>query len=149
MKWTEDLAVGIATIDEQHQELFKRINDLLLAIREHRCRDEIDGTIRFLDDYAKFHFSEEEKRMEDAGYRGLRQHKLRHAAYLDNIRQLKEMASLPRESGMSYEISVTANQIVVDWIRAHIMKDDRLFGTHIRQLNSQNEGTNSPDNSRT
>ena len=60
MKWTQDMAVGIETIDEQHKELFKRISDLLQAIREHRCKSEIDGTIKFLDDYARFHFGEEE-----------------------------------------------------------------------------------------
>jgi len=136
MEWTEDLAVGIAKIDEQHQELFRRINDLLLAIREGRCKNEIDGTIRFLDDYAKFHFSEEEKRMEDAGYSGLEAHKLLHAAYLKNIRELEQQASLPREGGMSYELSMTANQIVVDWIKAHIMKEDRLFGACIKQRNT-------------
>jgi hypothetical protein len=52
MEWTETLATGISTIDSQHKELFKRINDLVLAIKEHRCSSEIDGTIKFLDDYA-------------------------------------------------------------------------------------------------
>lgn len=136
MEWTEELAVGILKIDVQHQELFKRINDLLIAIREHRCKFEIDGTIRFLEDYAQFHFSEEERRMEEAGYQGLQAHKLRHAIYMENIMELKQQASLPRESGMSYELSVTANQIVVDWIVAHIMKEDRLFGKYMKQQNA-------------
>lgn len=133
MEWTEDLAVGIAKIDEQHQELFRRISGLLLAIREQRCRNEIDGTLRFLDDYAKFHFSEEEKRMAEAGYAGLEAHKLLHAVYLKNILELKRLAELPREGGMSYELSVTANQIVVDWIRTHIMQEDKRFGAFIKQ----------------
>lgn len=132
MEWTQDLAVGVATIDEQHRELFKRINNLVAAIKEHRCRDEIDGTIKFLDDYARFHFSEEERRMDDAGFTGLEEHKGHHAAYLQNIRELKEQASLPRVSGVSYELSVTANQIVVDWIIDHIMKIDRKFGEYMK-----------------
>jgi hemerythrin len=136
MEWTEDLAVGIIKIDEQHRELFKRINDLLLAIREQRCRTEIDKTIEFLDDYARFHFGEEEQRMEEAGYKGLQEHKLQHAVYLRNIEELKQQASLPRESGMSYELSVTATQIVVDWIVTHIMNTDKLFGVYLRQLNA-------------
>jgi hemerythrin len=57
MEWTEKLATGISTIDSQHKELFKRINNLVIAIKEHRCKSEIDGTIRFLDDYARVHFS--------------------------------------------------------------------------------------------
>ncbi len=132
MQWTEDLAIGVSAIDSQHKELFKRINNLVAAIREHRCKDEIDGTIRFLEDYARFHFSEEERRMGEARYDGLDEHKRLHAAYLQNIRELKEQASLPRVSGSSYELSVTANQIVVDWIIDHIMKIDRKFGDYLR-----------------
>ncbi len=132
MQWTQDMAVGIETIDTQHKELFKRIGDLLRAIKEHRCKAEIDGTIQFLDDYASFHFAEEEKRMEAAGYDGLAEHRVHHAAYMRNIAELKEQAALPRISGMSYELSVTANQIIVDWIVDHIMKIDKKFGEYVK-----------------
>jgi hemerythrin len=33
---------------------------------------------------------------------------------------------------MSYELSVTANQIIVDWIVDHIMKVDKKFGEFVR-----------------
>ncbi len=132
MEWTQDLAVGIETIDSQHKELFKRIGNLVAAIKEHRCKSEIDGTIKFLEDYAHFHFAEEEKRMGAAGYTGLAEHKRYHTVYLNNIKELKDQASLPRVSGMSYELSVTANQIVVDWIVDHIMKIDKKFGEFMR-----------------
>lgn len=132
MEWTKDLAVGIEIIDIQHQELFKRINSLVIAVREHRCKSEIDGTIAFLESYANFHFGEEERRMQESGYVGLAEHKRHHAAYMKNIAELKEQAALPRVSGMSYELSVTANQIIVDWIVDHIMKIDRKFGEFVR-----------------
>lgn len=132
MEWTEDMAVGVGAIDSQHKELFKRINKLVQAIKEHRCKDEIDGTIQFLEEYARFHFSEEEKRMGDAQYNGLAEHRGHHATYLRNIKELKEQASLPRVHGTSYELSVTANQIVVDWIVDHIMKIDRKFGEYVK-----------------
>ncbi len=132
MEWTKDMAVGIDTIDEQHKELFKRINGLLHAIKEHRCKSEVDGTITFLDNYARFHFSEEEERMQEAGYDGLAEHRKHHAEYLNNIKELKEQAEQPRVQGMSYELSVTTNQVVVDWIVDHIMKIDRKFGEFVR-----------------
>jgi hemerythrin len=132
MKWTEDLAVGINTIDMQHKELIVRINNLLQAIKEHRCKSEIDGTLKFLDDYAVFHFAEEEKRMREAGYDGLEEHKKHHAVYLKNISELKAQADQPRLQGVSYELSVTANQIIVDWIVDHIMKIDKKFGEYMK-----------------
>ncbi len=126
------MAVGIEIIDSQHRELFGHINNLLKAIKEHRCKAEIDGTIKFLDDYALFHFTEEERRMKESGYDGLAEHKVQHAAYMKNIAELKEQAALPRISGMSYELSVTANQIIVDWIVDHIMKVDKKFGKYMK-----------------
>ena len=132
MEWTKDLAVGIETIDEQHKELFKRINGLLVAIKEHRCRSEIDGTLAFLEDYAKFHFNEEENRMRAAGYPGFKEHVVLHREYMKSLAELKEMASQPRVHGASYDLSVTTNQVVVDWIVDHIMKADRKFGEHVK-----------------
>ena len=38
MEWTNNLSVGVSTIDSQHQELFKRINNLVIAIKQHRCK---------------------------------------------------------------------------------------------------------------
>ena len=133
MQWTRDLAVGIGSIDDQHKELFRRINSLITAIKEKRCKTEIDGMIKFLDDYARFHFREEEDVMRKSGYEGLRDHQQHHAIYLRNIAELKEMASLPRVQGMSYELSVTVNEVLVNLIVDHIMKIDKMFAEYIRR----------------
>ncbi len=128
MEWTEKLATGISTIDSQHKELFKRINNLVNAIKQQRCKSEIDGTIKFLDDYARLHFSEEEKHMRESNYGGLEEQREDHKKYLAALADLKEQASLPRIQGGSYDLSATTNQVVVDWIVDHIMKVDMRFG---------------------
>ncbi len=132
MEWNESLSIGIKTIDSQHQELFKRINNLVLAIKQQRCKAEIDGTIQFLDDYARIHFAEEERRMREAGYDGLEEQQRDHKRYLDAIAELKQQASLPRIQGSTYDLSATTNQVIVDWIVAHIMKLDMKFGKFLR-----------------
>jgi len=133
MEWTEKLATGISTIDSQHKELFKRINNLVIAIKEHRCKSEIDGTIKFLDDYAKVHFSAEEKHMQEANYDGLEDQRRDHKQYLAALAELKEEASQPRVPGSSYDLSATTNQVVVDWIVDHIMKVDMKFAEYLKQ----------------
>ena len=132
MEWNEKLEVGIATIDSQHRELFKRINNLVAAIKQQRCREEIDNTIKFLDDYARVHFSEEEKHMLKTGYPGYAEQREEHKKYLDALKDLKEQASRPRIRGASYDLSATTNQVVVDWIVDHIMKTDMKFGDYLR-----------------
>jgi hemerythrin len=133
MEWTEKLAIGISTIDSQHKELFKRINNLVIAIKERRCKAEIDGTITFLDDYARVHFSEEEKHMRDTNYGGLEEQREDHKKYLAALAELKEQASLPRMQGASYDLSATTNQVVVDWIVDHILKVDMKFGAFLKK----------------
>jgi hemerythrin len=132
MEWTEKLSIGVPTIDSQHKELFKRINNLVLAIKQHRCKEEIDNTIKFLDDYARVHFSEEEKHMRETRYPGLEEQREDHKKYLAALAELKEQASLPRVQGSSYDLSATTNQVVVDWIVDHIMKIDMKFGDFLR-----------------
>jgi len=132
MEWTEKLATGISTIDSQHKELFKRINNLVIAVKQGRCKAEIDGTIKYLDDYARVHFADEEKHMRDSNYGGLEEQREDHKEYLAALAALKERASLPRIQGSTYDLSATTNQVVVDWIVNHIMKVDMKFGTFLR-----------------
>jgi len=132
MEWTEKLATGIKTIDTQHQELFKRINNLVLAIREHRCKSEIDATLKFLDDYARIHFAEEEKYMRETSYAGLPEQREDHKKYLAALAALKEQASQPRFQGSTYDLSATTSQVVIDWIVEHIMKLDMKFGEFLK-----------------
>ncbi|MGE5172903.1 MAG: bacteriohemerythrin [Betaproteobacteria bacterium] len=138
MEWTEKLATGITTIDSQHKELFRRINNLVTAIKQHRCKSEIDGTIKFLEDYARIHFSEEEKHMAETNYGGLEAQRKDHKKYLTALAELKKQASLPRVKGSSYDLSATTNQVVVDWIVAHIMKLDMKFGEYLKQQGKEN-----------
>lgn len=132
MEWTDRLSIGVNTIDSQHRELFKRINNLVTAIKQHRCKDEIDGTIKFLDDYARVHFAEEEKHMQETGYPGYEEQRADHKKYLAALAELKEQASLPRMQGGSYDLSATTNQVIVDWIVDHIIKVDMKFGEYLK-----------------
>ncbi len=132
MEWSDKLVVGINTIDNQHKELFKRIDNLVLAIKQHRCKSEIDGTLQFLDDYARVHFAEEEKQMLKAGYPGYEEQRQEHEKYLEALHELKEQAALPRVQGSSYDLSATTNQVIVDWIVDHIMKVDMKFGEFLK-----------------
>ena len=133
MEWTEKLSVGVQTIDTQHKELFKRINNLVQAIKEHRCKDEIDGTIKFLEDYARVHFAEEEKHMRETHYAGYEEQVEDHKRYLAALAEIKGQASQPRVHGSSYDLSATTNQVIVDWIVDHIMKVDMKFGEYLKE----------------
>jgi len=137
MEWSDKLSVGIKTIDSQHKELFKRINNLVAAIKQQRCRDEIDHTIEFLENYARVHFSEEEKHMVETDYPGYEEQCREHGNYMAALAELKKQASQPRIRGSSYDLSATTNQVVVDWIVTHIIKIDMKFGDYLKKVGKE------------
>ncbi|MGW8272915.1 MAG: bacteriohemerythrin [Thermodesulfovibrionales bacterium] len=114
MEWTEKLSVGVGEIDEQHRELFNRINMLVTSIKSARCKYTVGDTIKFLEEYTLTHFGAEENHMIRAGYPALQQHREQHAVFLDALERLKSLLQEPRVPGSSYELSVLTNQVVVD-----------------------------------
>ncbi len=132
MEWTRDLSVGVNEIDEQHKELFRRIGSLVDAIRKASCKDTIDEVISFLEEYSVTHFAHEEGYMALYGYPGYAAHKQQHAIFLTSLADLKALAAAPRVKGASYDLSVTTNQVVVDWIRSHIIVVDIKLGEFLR-----------------
>jgi hemerythrin-like metal-binding protein len=59
--WSDELSVNIEEIDKQHKKLIDVINVLFNAMIEGKTQNIIDTIIDDLIDYAKYHFSTEEK----------------------------------------------------------------------------------------
>ncbi len=134
MEWTDDLSVGVELIDEQHKELFNRINDLVTAIKSATCTYKLPDVIQFLEDYIVKHFSEEERYMMRLDYPDCAHHRAQHGIFMRNFIDLKkELEKL--EGGKrrgSYELSVATNQVVVDWILDHIGTVDKKLGGFLK-----------------
>ena len=130
MKWSPDLAIGIEHIDEQHQEWFKRANDLFEAGRERRAKEVIGELLEFLDDYTKKHFADEERYMQEIGYPGYDAQKQAHESFVERLAQLRRDYD---SSGGSVNVIINANKIVIDWLISHISKMDRQIGAYVRE----------------
>lgn len=61
IQWSEDLSVGVKRFDDDHQRLFEMINDLNDAMLRGKGREALNDIITGLEEYAKTHFSAEEK----------------------------------------------------------------------------------------
>ena len=56
IQWNEELATGVLEIDNQHKEIFARINRLLEASSQGKGKQEVGRMIDFLGDYVISHF---------------------------------------------------------------------------------------------
>jgi hemerythrin len=131
IKWDESLAVGIKLIDEQHKELFERINHLLRAIGELHAQDELAKTLDFLEEYALLHFGAEEEQMQLTNYPGYDEHKGQHDYMRGEVGKLHTRMT---KDGPSEKLLVDAQELLVDWLQKHIRSIDVKMARHLKSL---------------
>lgn len=129
IKWTEDLSTGIELIDEQHKELFKRVNDLMDACTKGKGKEEVVKVIDFLGDYVVMHFGEEEKTMRAKNYPGFEVHKGQHDGFVEKLKEFKEKLG---QNGPTVDLVVKMNNFLVDWLINHIKKTDKALGAFLK-----------------
>ncbi|MEK6690446.1 MAG: bacteriohemerythrin [Nitrospirota bacterium] len=129
IKWTEDLATGVDEIDDQHKELFKRINRLLDACKQGEGKEVIDGLMLFLSDYVVNHFGTEERLMDRYNYPESRSHRSQHENFQKRFTDLKRELQM---SGERLVAVIRTNQLLGDWWINHIGKVDKGLGAFLR-----------------
>ncbi|MBF0344464.1 MAG: hemerythrin family protein [Nitrospirae bacterium] len=131
-KWTEELSVGVETIDNQHKELITIVDNLIRAIVNGRGKDEIEKVISFLKQYVETHFSMEEKLMERIRYPKdkLLEHEAQHTQFWENF---NELLVAFRKDHKSPALIKTVNTVLIDWYKNHICKTDKSIGEFIRK----------------
>jgi hemerythrin len=120
LEWTSSLKVGVDEIDEQHQELFRRAERLILALRAGD-RGEVEPLIHYLSDSVVSHFECEERWMARAEYPGLESHRDAHRRFRD---QFQEMTREYRRKGPTPLMALTVHNWLADWLQQHIGGSD-------------------------
>lgn len=128
--YTPDLSTTVMEIDDQHKELFKRINSMLAAMEKGTGRDELSKTIQFLTDYVVFHFGIEEKYMDKYSYMDRTQHKAQHELFVRTFLRLKDRML---SEGVNVQTAEDAKQLVVDWLLNHIRYVDKGLGLFLKR----------------
>jgi len=125
--WNDSLSTGIITIDNQHKELFKRINELLDS--SGKTKETINEVARFLQSYIINHFATEEHYMNRTKYPDYPAHKSAHDRYREEFNQLKEKIE---KEGVGLSVSVQMNHLLIDWWLNHINKVDKKMADFIK-----------------
>ena len=127
-QWRQDLSVGFQEIDDQHKELFRKINDLLESIGQGRGIQEVKNMIKFLEDYTATHFSSEEKLMLKHNYNGYPAQKTEHNKFIKVLDELKKKIGT---SDVLLSSLLTVQKVTVDWLINHISKMDKTLGSFL------------------
>jgi methyl-accepting chemotaxis protein len=129
--WSDVMSVGIDEMDDEHKELFIRINALLKALLGGTEEYSIVELVKFINEYIEYHFRDEEKMLEAHHYPDLVEHKRLHAIYEHEFSLIEEELKGGRFDA-SLLIDIQDN--VVNWLLNHIARVDKKYGRYINQL---------------
>ncbi len=132
VEWTKDLSTTVPEIDEQHKELFSRINSLLEACGRDKGKEVVGRTIAFLDDYVVTHFSTEEGLMARTAYPAYERHKQEHQVFIGRMADLKRKF---HNEGADPDVVHLTTRTLVEWLDVHIRETDRALGEYLRSKN--------------
>jgi hemerythrin len=129
--WTPKLAVGVDQIDDEHQELFDRVNKLLDAMARAKAKEEILPVVGFLSDYVTVHFGGEQRLMQLHRYPDAAEHLAQHAFFVTEFRAL---AAEVQKTGPTALVGIKLNKLLCEWLRDHVGTTDRKFGAFLQTL---------------
>lgn len=128
--WKEQYRIGNKAIDEQHYQLFRKVENLLVIARSgdvETKKKECFELIQFLIDYTKFHFESEEKIQREMQYVGYTQHAWIHQEFIQTIQQYKEKL----EQDFSPAVLKSFAGTLLTWLSQHVCGCDRKILSNI------------------
>jgi hemerythrin len=128
--WEDSLSTGIPTIDDQHKGLFDQFDKLSKAIEAGESNEEVEKLLRYLNEYADTHFSEEENLMSSYKYSGLEEQQRHHAQFKENITTLLKMLA---DNVPTREIAIRIDATLIRYFINHVRKLDSRLSDFIKQ----------------
>jgi len=129
-EWDKRLETGIDEIDDQHRELFNRIDKLELAMYSGKGAAELKQLVEFLLSYVDEHLSSEERVMLDAGYPGFAKHAHQHNEFR---KFFDELISSCRDRGADSYLAIDVDKKLRAWWENHILKMDMDYIPYVKK----------------
>ena len=120
-EWNESYSVKVGILDAQHKKLFQIVQELQDAMKAGHGKDKASDVLRRLIEYTVYHFSAEEKLMENHAYPTLAEHRAEHKALTDKVIQFKK----DYEAGNGSILPLMT--FLQDWLKHHILTVDQKY----------------------
>ena len=120
MTLDDDFRIGVSDIDDQHDEILQKIEEL-------KTTDNPAAVARILLAYVGKHFDDEERVMQRIGYTGYKEHKQIHDNFRKKVVHIVAQIDKP---GMLKKLQLYTSA----WIVEHIQTEDAHLGRAIKEF---------------
>lgn len=121
IEWNPAWNMGVAHIDEQHQEWFRQVDGLLTALNQNEPFN-IELLMAYFKDYSAQHFATEETLMHKHDYHRTGQHTLAHRGLQERLELIQGIRDVTPE--LLY--------LLAEWLIIHIAKEDFALAVFLR-----------------
>jgi hemerythrin len=134
VEWDDKYSIGITLIDDQHKELIRLTNELYKGCLagDEAAKAYFTSAVKGTVDYVKYHFSAEEKILENVKYPDIAEHKKQHEAFVKKV--LADVQNF--HDGKKFVPNVFV-RFLKDWILSHIAVMDTRYAKYILDLKKQ------------
>ena len=123
--WKDEYSIGVDKIDAQHAHLLDMINGMYSDMKNGLSQKRLFEILKNMVQYAKEHFADEERIMEECGYPGLPDQREAHRAFAQETRVFLMQFKAGKE--IDRELFV----FLKNWLVTHITKADKQIGLFI------------------
>ena len=123
LKWDEQYSIGVQIIDNHHKHLFMLLNKTYDSNIKYVPTDELGALFDELINYTIYHFSKEERLMQETRFPDFQSHKIKHENFSQKVMEMNEYFHTGRNSLTLEVISFLNN-----WLLDHILLADVEFG---------------------
>lgn len=128
--WKEEYRIGIEKIDQQHQMLFGKIEEMLNIARSSEWKVNRKGVMDILDfliEYTDFHFETEEGFQQDRAYKSYPEHKKIHVQFKESVLAYQKMLA----TQYSAKTLKSFIGMLITWLVNHVCVCDRKIVKNI------------------
>lgn len=137
LKWEKNYSVRVFELDEQHKKIFEFINLLEEALisEKRSLAIVVRDVLRELNDYASYHFKNEEKYFAKFNYEYSEDHISEHKEYTLRVSLFnKRLETFHRKDDSLVDFSLDLFEFLESWWTEHIRHEDhkysRCFNEH-------------------
>lgn len=127
--WDKNLNTDVKWIDEQHQLLLKKIEDMLNALIQKKCEKKVLSFLSFLRDYVHMHFNVEEKYMQRYNYPDYSDHYKQHREFNNRLKMHEDQYAV---HGAGRGLAIKIERELWDWYKTHICNYDKKLAVFLK-----------------
>lgn len=121
LNWTGDMESGNSILDDENKKFAEAMNDLEIACKDGKDKENIQRTLAFLEEFAEEHLGREEERQKSLGYPHVEEHKKFHDEFRVHLKNLKAQITHDMEN---VENLSKAHSAAAKWLYKHIKEED-------------------------